>query len=494
MGHPLSRRLFLHRAAAASGAVIVGFDPQARLWILQGQAPPQGLEDLPALDGTLAYDEASRQAFSKDHGNDIRRQPLAVLRPGSVQDMVSMVKYANRHHLQVVMRGQGHSRTGETLVEAGVVIDSRTLRAVEIGNAQSVDAGPGAFLGEVYEAAFAKKLTLPAMPICTELSLGGVLSVGGWGGTSHRFGAAVDSVQELEVVTGEGSLVTCSPNKQGELFEMVLAGMGQCAIIVRARLGLVPAPSRVVLWDLLYDDLGEYISDQEHLVADGRFDHLSGRATRGEDGDWSFRIQVGTFHATGKEPDLAALEEGLGFRSRSERKRLSYRDYVAPETDRAATWAAARAKRHLGDLVMFVPGSVARDLSAEIMVALSKSAFGPTGFSFSPLNLARFHHPLFKLPTGEVAFSLWLFPRTVPAGEASDYAAMTAETRGLFERMSSMGGKCYIAHSSIRLSPTGWEDHFGPEAWRRLVDAKRRFDPNQVLTPGPGIFAPPSPG
>lgn len=275
---------------------------------------------------------------------------------------------------------------------------------------------------------------------------------------------------------------------------MVLAGMGQCAIIVRARIGLVPAPSRVVLWDLLYDDLGEYISDQEQLVADGRFDHLSGRASKEKDGDWSFRIQVGTFHAAGKEPDLAVLEEGLRFRSRSERKSLSYRDYIKPETDRAATWAAARAKRHLGDLVMFVPGSVARDLTAEILVAMSKSAYGPSGFSFPPLNLARFHHPLFKLPTGKVAFSLWLFPRSVPAGEASAHAAMMAETRGLFERMSSLGGKCYMAHSSIRLSPAGWEDHFGPEAWRRLADAKSRFDPNRVLTPGPGIFAPPSRG
>ena len=30
MGDSLSRRMFLRRAAAASGSVIVGFDPQAR--------------------------------------------------------------------------------------------------------------------------------------------------------------------------------------------------------------------------------------------------------------------------------------------------------------------------------------------------------------------------------------------------------------------------------------------------------------------------------
>ena len=494
MGDSLSRRMFLRRAAAASGSVIVGFDPQARSWILQGQARPQGLEDLPALDGSLANDDASRQAFSRDHGNYIFRQPLAVLRPGSIKDIVQMVKYANRHQLQVSMRGQGHSRSGETLVEGGIVVDSRTLRAVEVRNDESVDAGPGAFLGEVYEEAFTKDLTLPAMPLCSELSVGGVLSAGGWGGTSHRFGAAVDSVRELEVVTGEGNLVTCSPNEQSELFEMVLAGLGQCALIVRARIRLVAAPSRVVLWNLLYDDLGEYLSDQELLVLDDRFDHLSGQATKNEDGGWSFRIQVGKFHAAGKEPNLKALEDGLKFRSSSEKNRRSYRDYIAPETDRAATWAAARLGRQLGDLVTFIPGPGAKDLTTKILLEMSKSVYGPTSFTFPVHNLARFHHPLFKVPTGEVAFSLWLFPRTVPAGDASAHAALMAETRRLFETMRAMGGKCYIAHSSVPFPPTGWEDHFGPDTWKRLAAAKNRFDPNHVLTPGPGIFAPPSRG
>ena len=256
----LSRRRFLRGAAAVSGAVIVGFDPRARSWVVEGQARPRSLEDLPALDGTLSADEASRQAFSRDHGNYILRRPLAVLRPGSVEDVVSMVSYANRHDVEIGMRGQGHSRSGETLVEAGIVIDSRPLGAVEMRSDQSVSAQAGAFLGEVYEAAFTQGLTLPATPACTDLSVGGVLSVGGWGGTSHRFGATVDSVQELEVVTGEGSLLTCSPNNRKELFEMVLAGMGQCAMIVRARLSLVPAPDRVVQWDLLYDDLEEYLN------------------------------------------------------------------------------------------------------------------------------------------------------------------------------------------------------------------------------------------
>ncbi len=495
MSEPLSRRMFFRRAAVASGSLVVGFDPQARSWVLYGQDQPRGLENLPALDGSLVEDDASRGAFATDYGNYILRQPLAVLKPGSAQDVVRMVRYANRHGLQIAMRGQGHSESGESLVEAGIVIDSRPLAAVEMGNGRSVNAEPGALLGEVYEAAFAQGLTLPATPMCTNLSVGGVLSVGGWGGSSHRFGATVDSVQELEVVTGDGSLVTCSPNQQSELFEMVLAGLGQCALILRARIGLVPAPDRVVRWSLLYDDLEEFLSDQERLVRDDRFDFLNGRGSKKEGGGWSFQIQVGVFHPAGNEPELATLEEGLRFRSRSEKKNISYRDHIAPVTgDPTIDWLAALPGRRLGDLVMWIPGAATRSLTEEALEVLSKSSFGPNGFTLAPLNLARFRRPLFKLPAGEVAFSLWLFPRTVPAAETSTHRRMMAETRELFDRMRSAGGKGYIAPSALPLSPADWEDHFGPDTWKRLVDAKKEFDPNRVLTPGPGIFAPPSRG
>ena len=45
---------------------------------------------------------------------------------------------------------------------------------------------------------------------------------------------------ELLVVTGEGKLETCSPNRNATLFNAVLGGLGQFGIIVRATVKLVP--------------------------------------------------------------------------------------------------------------------------------------------------------------------------------------------------------------------------------------------------------------
>jgi cytokinin dehydrogenase len=54
----------------------------------------------------------------------------------------------------------------------------------------------------------------------------------------------------MEVVTGTRQIVTCSANKQLELFFAVLDNLGQFDIITKARILLVPAPQKV--WYLQY--------------------------------------------------------------------------------------------------------------------------------------------------------------------------------------------------------------------------------------------------
>src|SRR5205085_2910440 len=64
-------------------------------------------------------------------------------KPGSVNDVVEMVRFARRNAIKVAARGQGHSTQGQSQVEAGVVIDMSTLAAVREINAADalVDGG-----------------------------------------------------------------------------------------------------------------------------------------------------------------------------------------------------------------------------------------------------------------------------------------------------------------------------------------------------------------
>src|SRR5467141_1677308 len=129
------------------------------------------------------------------------------------------------------------------------------------------------------------------------------------------FGALVDNVTDLDVVTGDGRLVTCSPEHESELFDMVLAGQGQCGVIVRAGLPLMPAPTHVMHHELTYTALDAYLTDQLRLVREGRFDGQRGKMLRDQSGTWRFVIEVGKFFTPPDEPNIRALEEDLHFAS-----------------------------------------------------------------------------------------------------------------------------------------------------------------------------------
>ena len=96
--------------------------------------------DLPTFDGELAYDSATRQAAASDWGREIHRPPTAVLKPTSATDIARLVTYANKHHLKIAMRGQGHSVCGQAQVLGGIVIDSSTLNSVRWQGKDQLDA------------------------------------------------------------------------------------------------------------------------------------------------------------------------------------------------------------------------------------------------------------------------------------------------------------------------------------------------------------------
>jgi len=489
MNEQLSRREFIKLAAAAGGAVIVGFDVRARSWVTEAQAQTQSFSDVPKLDGVLLFDETTRKALADDWGHLVHKIPAAVLRPKSVQDIVKIVRYANQHSLKIAVKGQAHSQYGQSQAEAGIVIDSGVLNAVQAPTGDSVDVQPGVILGQLAGAALAKSLTPPVLPEGMMLTVGGTLNAGGLGNTSQHYGALVDNVTELDVVTGDGRFVTCSPARDGELFNMVLAGMGQCGIIVRARMGLVPLPSHAVLHNLFHEDLEKYIADQARIAKEGRFDHQYGFAGRRANGSWSFTMQVGKFFTPSDEPNLAELEQGLRFDSEVAPDRMIARDYLyraasyLASTRPAATSAAASAP--CASVTMWIPGSQTKDFVSRILALPSKLA-GFERFSFWPLNTRRFNRPLFKVPSEEQMFSVWLIRRAPPDDRAT-LSAMHASTRELLANLTAVGGKRYAPWSPV-ISPEEAQSHYGAEVWRIFSESKKRFDPNGVLAPEAAKF------
>ncbi|MGK4584676.1 FAD-binding protein [Kitasatospora sp. HPMI-4] len=270
-----------------------------------------GLARLPELRGELSTREADLAAAAGDFGNLVRRRPLAVFRPADAADVAALVRYGRAAGVPVVPRGAGHSVDGQSQVQGGITVDLRSLATVRPAGPDLVSADAGARWSAVVDATLPGGLVPPVLPDYLELTVGGTLAVGGLGGASHRYGSVADNVRDLDVVTPDGTLLTCSPTRDADLFDAVRGTQGQYGIITRATVSLTPAPGAVRHYRLPHRDLGTLLGDQLRLIADGRFDHVEGQARYVAGAGWRFVLEAVAGFTPPEGPDDRELLAGL---------------------------------------------------------------------------------------------------------------------------------------------------------------------------------------
>jgi FAD/FMN-containing dehydrogenase len=502
------RRSFLRAAGAVGavgvGAAVVGFDANARAWATDGSAgvagaAPGGVpagttagttaEALPPLDGTLLTDPAALAPYADDFGHLVTgRTPRAVLLPGSVEDISTMIRYCGPRRIDVAPRGQGHQCFGQAQVEAGVVIDMGPLAAIRVDPAaRTAEVQAGAVWSAVLDACLAHGLTPPVFTDYIELSVGGTLSAGGLGGAAQHYGAQVDTVLELDVVTGTGELVTCSPTRHSELFDSARSGLGQVGVITRAVLKLVPARARVRKYTLTYSEVSALTAAQRRAVRDGRFDWLEGAAAAMPGGGWQYQLEGAVYYDT-VEPDDQALIGDLGYQGAAEIAEFDYRGFV---DDLAPAIAYLKSTGEWYDphpwYDMLLPDSATDAYVSATMAGLSVADVGASGvILLYPIPRARLRTPLLRAPESELVFLFAILRTAAPDAGAESAEAMQAANRALYLRAQGFGGTIYPV-DSIPMTGADWRVQYGDQ-WGAFSAAKRRFDPHGVLTPGQGIF------
>ncbi|MFI7134756.1 FAD-binding protein [Nonomuraea sp. NPDC050153] len=431
-------------------------------------------------------DPESLDAASADFGRLIRRRPAAVCRPGSAQDVAAAVRRAAGRRMPVAARGQGHSVYGRAQAESGLVIDMSELGAVHAVEADRVTVGGGATWQSVLDATLPRGLTPPVLTDYLDLSVGGTVSAGGVGGMTFRHGFQSCNVVELEVVTGEGEIVTCSASRQAGLFDAVRAGLSQYGIITRAVLRLVRAPELVRLHTLFYPDHRAMTADQRRLLSTDRVDYLEG-AIRPHPSGRQHVVEAGVWHAADSPPDDDETLAGLSdLRAQAERVDLPYPELfrrlskLESNLRAAGTWHDPHPW-----LYSFVPDASADDLVAELLTDLRQEDLGEFGrVLLYPIRPGRARTPLMRLPEGEVAF-LFGFVR-FPADDPSLTERLVKANRTAYDRVRAVGGHLYPV-SAVALTQADWKDHYGP-SWPAVENAKARFDRRHLLTPGQGMF------
>jgi FAD/FMN-containing dehydrogenase len=483
----VTRRHFLGGLGAA---VVLGFNPASRSWISVAEAASP-FDHVPPLDGVLLTDPASLAADAVDVGNIVHNTPVAVLRPGSVEDIRKMIRFCRRLDIKVGARGQGHTTFGQSQVLGGLVIEMSTLNTIHSLGPTSADVDAGLLWKDLLLTAVPQGLTPPALTGFTGLSIAGTLSVGGVSAT-YKEGAQVDHVREIEVVTGEGDVHRCSATHHRELFEAALAGLGQCGIITRAVIDIVPALPLVRVFQISYADTAAFFRDFRTLINRGELDEVYNLAIPSGT-SFLYGLNAVKYFDPANPPANDHLLRGLTVSpSAATVQDAPYLNYVL-RVDAGIDFLKSIG---LWNGVLhpwfdvFLPNETVERYVGEVIPTLAPDDVGATGFMLlfakRRANLTR---PFFRVPESDDWIFLFdiLTANAAPGPDPAFVARMLARNRRLFEKARRAGGTRYPI-GSVEFNRVDWMLQYGEE-WPELVRLKRRFDPDGILTPGPGIFA-----
>jgi FAD/FMN-containing dehydrogenase len=171
------------------------------------------------------YESASRAVLAWG-------SPAYVLRPKSVGDVRTGVRFAAGTGLSLSVRGGGHSFPGFGTNDGGVVIDLGMLANVEIIDRARhlVRIGGGANWGQVAAVLAPHGLAISSGDT-RSVGVGGLTLTGGIGWKVRKYGLAMDNVVAAEVVTSDGELVRASAAENQELFWAIRGGGGNFGIV-----------------------------------------------------------------------------------------------------------------------------------------------------------------------------------------------------------------------------------------------------------------------
>jgi FAD/FMN-containing dehydrogenase len=131
---------------------------------------------------------------------------------------------------------------------------------------------------EALTTACLRQGVMPAVvPQLKTITLGGALAGVGIESSSHRYGLVHDTVLELDVLLGDGRVVTCTrDNEHADLFFGFPNSYGTLGYALRVKAKTVPVRPYVHLVHLDYFDGQIYFSELERRLRAGGFDFVDG--------------------------------------------------------------------------------------------------------------------------------------------------------------------------------------------------------------------------
>jgi L-gulonolactone oxidase len=206
----------------------------------------------------------------RNWGGNVTARPAREVTPASVDELAAAVRRAAEDGLRVKAVGTGHSFTSIAATD-GVLIRPQLLtgiRRVDREN-MTVTVEAGTPLKRLNVALAREGLSLTNMGDIMEQTVSGATSTGTHG-TGRDSGSIAAQIKGLELVTADGSVLTCSEKENPEVFAAARIGLGALGIVTAITLAVEPvflltAREEPMPFDRVLADFEQLWAENEHF-------------------------------------------------------------------------------------------------------------------------------------------------------------------------------------------------------------------------------------
>jgi len=143
------------------------------------------------------------------------------------------VRFATESEIPLTTRGGGHSTSGASSSNGGMVVDLTRMRNVTVDpEARTVTYEGGCVFGDVDSRLGAHGLATVG-GLYNHTGVGGLVLGGGHGFLTARHGMAIDNLLSVQIVLADGSIVEVSEKQKPDLFWAVRGAGAQFGIVTR---------------------------------------------------------------------------------------------------------------------------------------------------------------------------------------------------------------------------------------------------------------------